>query len=250
MNNYIIYISLIATVLIGGGLAYFIKKSMANGLKYILAFSGAFLLATSVMHLIPEVYASQNNKIGVFVLLGFLIQLFLEFFSQGIEHGHIHVHNHDNEKNAFPIVVMISLCIHSLLEGFPLVREMSSEMHLHAVHDDHADHSLLLGIILHKFPISIALMTMFLKTHLNIKKAFFWLVVFAVMAPLGTFLGHYFKDYLSDYVNFFDYSLAIVLGMFLHISTTILFESDESHKFNFIKLVLIITGGALAYFTS
>jgi zinc transporter ZupT len=233
---------------LGGALAFFIKKKMENGLKYILAFSGAFLLATSVMHIIPEVYASQNNKIGVFVLLGFLVQLFLEYFSQGIEHGHIHVHG--NAKNSFPIVIMLSLCIHSLLEGLPLVREISGEMHQHSVHSHHSDHSLLLGIILHKFPISIALMSMFLKTNLNIKKAFFWLFVFAIMAPLGTLIGYYFKDSLNEYVAFFDYSLAIVLGMFLHISTTILFESDESHKFNFIKLIIIITGGVLAYFTS
>lgn len=250
MSDLVIYISLISVVLVGGGLAYFIKSKLANGLKYILAFSGAFLLATSVMHIIPEVYASTNTKIGVFVLLGFLIQLFLEFFSQGIEHGHIHVHHQDNHKHSFPIVIMLSLCIHSLLEGLPLVREISGEMHQHTVHGNHSDHSLLLGIILHKFPISIALMSMFLKTHLNLKKAFFWLIVFAIMAPLGTMIGYYFKDALTEYISFFDYTLAIVLGMFLHISTTILFESDESHKFNFIKLLLIIAGGALAYFAS
>ncbi len=236
----------------GGAIVLGVKNKIDKGLKYILAFSGAFLLATSVMHIIPEVYASSVNKIGIFVLLGFLVQLFLEFFSQGIEHGHIHVHG--NVKKSFPIVIMISLCIHSLLEGFPLVREMHHELHhelhSHDLHNDHNDHSLLFGILMHKFPISIALMSMFLKAKLPILRSFLWLLVFALMAPLGTFIGEIYSEQLVDYVDFFDCILAVVLGMFLHISTTILFESDESHKFNFLKLLLIVTGGGLAYLTS
>jgi hypothetical protein len=37
-------------------------------------------------------------------------------------------------------------------------------------------------------------------------------------------------------------ALAFVIGIFLHISTTILFESDQNHRFNFIKLLSIILG--------
>jgi hypothetical protein len=40
--------------------------------------------------------------------------------------------------------------------------------------------------------------------------------------------------------------LAIVVGMFLHISTTIIFEASENHRFNLMKLVSIIVGVALA----
>lgn len=242
------YISLIGVVLIGGGIVVALKNNLANGLKYILAFSGAFLLAISVMHIIPEVYESSVSKIGVFVLVGFLIQLFLEFFSQGIEHGHIHVHH--NMNRSFPIVIMISLSLHSLLEGIPLVREISHELHVHGDHHNHSDHSLLLGILLHKLPISIALMSMFIKSKLKLSAAFMWLFIFALMAPLGTFLGTMFKEQLMEFTAFFDIILAIVLGMFLHISTTILFESDQSHKFNVLKLSLIILGGGLAFFAS
>jgi hypothetical protein len=34
--------------------------------------------------------------------------------------------------------------------------------------------------------------------------------------------------------------------MFLHISTTIIFEAAENHKFNFLKLISILSGIALA----
>jgi hypothetical protein len=42
--------------------------------------------------------------------------------------------------------------------------------------------------------------------------------------------------------HFFNIILAMVVGIFLHISTTILFESDENHGFNLKKFVVIILG--------
>ena len=41
---------------------------------------------------------------------------------------------------------------------------------------------------------------------------------------------------------------AIVIGMFLHISTIILFESSEGHHFNLNKILMIISAVVLAYF--
>ena len=42
--------------------------------------------------------------------------------------------------------------------------------------------------------------------------------------------------------------LAVVVGMFLHISTTIIFETSENHRINFLKLICILFGGVLAMF--
>ncbi|MBR9847740.1 MAG: ZIP family metal transporter, partial [Algicola sp.] len=41
---------------------------------------------------------------------------------------------------------------------------------------------------------------------------------------------------------------AIVIGIFFHISTTILFETGDGHKFNLSKLIAIILGVGIAYF--
>jgi hypothetical protein len=40
----------------------------------------------------------------------------------------------------------------------------------------------------------------------------------------------------------------MVIGVFLHISTTILFESSEGHKFNLNKILAIIVAITIAYF--
>ena len=56
-----------------------IKKS--KNLQLLLTFSGAYLLAVSVLHLIPELFNNNaSNNIGIFILAGFLIQILLEYF--------------------------------------------------------------------------------------------------------------------------------------------------------------------------
>jgi hypothetical protein len=39
--------------------------------------------------------------------------------------------------------------------------------------------------------------------------------------------------------------MALVVGIFLHISTTILFETEENHKFNMVKFIAIIIGASI-----
>src|SRR2546423_1104291 len=105
------YILLFVTVMLSGASYFLFNKTNVYFLKLSLAFTGAFLFAISVLHLMPEVYQNAGASVGVFVLIGFFLQIILEFFSEGIEHGHMHVHK--DHAHAFPFAMMISLCIHS-----------------------------------------------------------------------------------------------------------------------------------------
>jgi hypothetical protein len=71
-----------------------------------------------------------------------------------------------------------------------------------------------------------------------------FLAVFAIMTPLGTFISNN-TAFVTDYINSIN---AIVIGIFFHISTTILFETGEGHKFNLSKLIAICLGIIIAYF--
>ena len=63
------------------------KTDKTKNINLLLTFSGAYLLAVTTQHLIPEVFSSkQDNSIGIFILIGFLFQIILEYFSKGIEH--------------------------------------------------------------------------------------------------------------------------------------------------------------------
>jgi len=234
MTDYLLYSILFAGVVVSGSVVMFAKIN-SKTLKLILSFSGAYLFAITVLHLIPEVYEGSSASIGVYVLAGFLIQIFLEFFSEGIEHGHIHLHNH--KERAFPVTMMFALSLHSFLEGMPLAGPWNETRQ-----------SLLFGITLHNIPIAIALMSMLMQSHISGTKAFAWLIVFALMTPLGTF----FNSLLGETISTEEFSkkiMGVVIGIFLHISTTILFESSEHHRFHFIKLAVILAGMGLAVAT-
>jgi zinc transporter ZupT len=230
------YLLLFFSVLISGALIFVYKKISPGFLKLLLSFSGAYLFALAVTHLIPEIYCTGDASIGIFIFAGFFLQIILEFFSEGIEHGHIHIHAHQNA--AFPYGVMIGLCLHSFLEGMPLVRSFSVQG---------TQQSLLGGIIIHHIPVALALMTMLINSGLSKKYALFYLILFASMAPLGALAGNYLNGIeIPDITLFYNRVMAVVIGIFLHISTTILFESDEGHRFNLIKILTILAGGGIA----
>ncbi|MBL4640529.1 MAG: ZIP family metal transporter [Verrucomicrobiales bacterium] len=214
-----------------------IKPSDPNKLKLLIAFSGAYLLSITVLHLLPEVFTGDDRGayFGSFVLVGFFIQVMLEYLSGGIEHGHAHTHR----SAGLPVGLMIGLCLHAFLEGMPLGGGDAGHSHEHS--HSHGVEPLLLGIVLHKYPVAMVFLAMLLNSGLGKPKAFGLLAVFAAMAPLGTLLsgvemvGQYNRE-----------SLAIVIGIFLHVSTTILFESSEDHRFNAYKMMAIAVGLALA----
>ena len=221
------FLFLFLSVAVGAIIVEIFKPTKSKNIQLLLTFSGAYLLSVSVIHLIPELFRDNiSNNIGIFILAGFLIQILLEYFSKGIEHGHFH------KRNTIPFSVLISLCLHSLLEGIPLGG------HLH----DHAHNALLTGILLHKAPVSIVLLSLFLQSGMSKIKAYFLLLLFALMTPLGVYSGHLFTE-LSNYANEI---MAIVIGIFLHISTTILFEMSDGHKFSIQKIIAIIVGGFIA----
>ncbi len=231
---------LIGAVIIGGLIVDILSSyDQKNIIKILLAFSGGFLLAIAFVHFLPELYHEHSEKIGIYVLLGFLIQLFLEYFSGGIEHGHVHHHN----KHKFPWVLFTSLSVHSLIEGIPLTSPAEMQ---HLGHDHGSGLSLLMGILFHQIPVAIALMTLLKQAEYTKLKSWSILLVFGVMTPLGLILG-YLSQGNIDFINM-EYLLAVVIGMLLHISTTIIFETSENHKFNLIKLTSILVGVVLALF--
>lgn len=224
---------LFGSAFLGGLAVFFVQKGTTRNLKLILSFSGAYLFAICALHLMPEIYESHNPMVGVFVLVGFAFQIILEQFSEGVEHGHIHVHQHHHGP-AFPYGLMISLCLHGFLEALPLA-------------NSEAQNELIFGIALHHIPAAFALGSILLQSHISKKTTLLMLVLFAVMSPAGFVfsknLGPNASGILSQYS---DYIMAIVIGIFLHISTTILFEASEDHKFNFYKTIAIFTGAGIA----
>ena len=219
------YLLPLIAVILGYILALVIQPKKKSNLKLLLAFSGSFLLSVTVISLLPEVYETKNTTIGLYIMLGILFQIILEFFSKGAEHGHVHGHQ---TITHIPWLLFISLCIHALLEGFPVGHH----------------HDLAIGIAIHHLPIAIILTTFFVQAQLNKQAIFAFMITFAMMTPLGTLASNYIPG-LQEYTTEIT---AIVIGILFHISSTIIFESSEGHKFNVAKVSMIILGIALAFF--
>ena len=209
-----------SAIFIGVGLHYTGFSQSKNGTKSLLLFSGAFLLGTIVLEVLPFVYDNKLSA-GLFVLAGILLQLFLETISKGVEHGHFHL------RDTKPIIVMFALSIHAFLEGIPIGQ---------------FDH-FLLAIVLHKIPIGIVFYQ-FLKA-IEVSKSVTWLLItiFALMTPLGNLSA----EYISFFQNYEVELYAFSAGLLIHIASIILFESDDKHQFNFSKLILVLLGVSLAY---
>jgi len=215
----------------GGTAIFLVKSDKSKLLKLILSFSGAYLFAITVLHLMPDAYSGlDKEQIGIFILVGFLLQVFLEQFSEGVEHGHIHKH-HDG--HVFPFGIMISLCLHAFLEGMPLAKDQHNE--------------LIFGISLHHIPAAFALASILMQNQFKKGSILLYLLIFAVMAPLGFYVSVGLSNGTIGGIDaYFNKIMGIVIGIFLHISTTILFESSADHKINIRKTIAVLLGIGVA----
>lgn len=231
------YLILISSIAFGALTVFGLKLTDPRRVKLLNAFTGAYLIALVMLHLLPDLYAAEPGEtihplvIGGFILFGFFLQIAMDSVSMGIEHGHAHeLHG----KMAYGILG--GLCVHAFVEALALGQP---EGHLHDDHaHEHAQHNfLLLSIVVHNYPISIALLGMLLQSGMKKSSALGCLALFAAMAPLGMFVSS--VTGLADYSR---YLMAIVIGIFMHISTTILFEAEDHHRISLPKLYAVIIG--------
>ena len=244
MNSLYAILGLTAPILISGSLALFIKINQTN-LRLLLALSAAYLFSISIMHLLPEAFAQQEVKqIGLYIVLGFCLQLVIDTFSTGIEHGHVHLHN-NSCKTHLPYGILVGLMLHSFLEGLPIYNANAG------LADNSVNYQLILGLAIHNIPISIAFISLLREHNSNKQKIFLLLILFSIMTPLGYLASYALHTFgLTSYQYFSQIAFALVIGIFLHISTAILFETSEHHKYNYAKVAMMAFGIILAYLIS
>ncbi len=224
MIVFLLILSVLAGVLLG---KFFGEKEKFA--KNLLILSAGFLITICLNDVFPEVYSSEHNNIGIFVIAGVLLQILLENLTKGFEHGHLH--HHHEEKNILPVALMVGMFIHAFLEGIPLANEKN------------IFNPYLMGILFHNLPISFVLGAFLI--HKNKFSTSSWLVIsiFAIASPLGMIFGNYFNP------NYKPYFLALVGGIFLHISSVIIFESNKNHNIDWMKILMVICGIGLALFS-
>src|SRR4051812_18836656 len=175
------YLVLLSSILLGALTVFGFKLHQPKHIKVLNAFTGAFLLSLTLLHLLPELYDLPHDDgghkevllLGVLMLGGFFVQLALDFISMGVEHGHAHhLHGHP------PYGIVAGLCLHALVEAMALGNATT--------YYDPASRKLLLwSIVVHNYPVSIALLAMLLQWGMRPRNGVVVLGLFALMAPIG-----------------------------------------------------------------
>lgn len=238
-----LFIIILFVLTVAGGLAVFIvPKFNSKYFQLSLVFAGSYLFSITIIHILPELFSTEVavNHLAFYVLLGFFIQVIIEYFTEGVEHGHLHHggegHHHHHHQW---VGLLIALCIHAFLEGTLLAHPQG--MHNHA-----DNNSVFYGILMHKIPAAFALMSVLVCQFKSKFKTIFILLIFSLASPAGIISStilhetHYFSD------EFFAILFAIVSGNFLHISTTIFFESSPNHNLSFKKLLVAAAAAMMA----
>ncbi len=233
-------IALFLAAFVPGLIIIRLQKPLKIDLKYLLVFAGAFIFSITIVHLLPELLTSsvKPHRIGLFILAGFFMQIFLDFVTTGVEHGHLHHHGHGHGRFS-PVMLMIGLCIHAFMDGSILVHPGEHAAGQHST-------ALLIGILLHKIPAAIALVSV-LNAHFKSKKMVIsLLLMFSIASPLGLIFSDWMNANQVISKEGFLILFAVVSGNLLHISTTIYFESSPDHTFHKKKIFISLLGALLA----
>jgi len=221
-------------LLIGAGVAaYLVKNPNRNVLQNMLSFSGAFLFGVLILELMPEVFSVHNSLPGLFFILGFFLQTGMDYWTSGIEHGHMHVPKVPGR--GFVVSLFIGLGIHAIMDGLPFA---GVDVH------GHRHESVFMAILLHKLVEGFTIFIVLGMMNFSMKKSWWYIGFFSLITPLGMLVF----DSIESLHEHFQYVLAFAGGSLLHVSVTILFEAENVHHHGMPlrKLISILMGLALA----
>lgn len=227
---------------LGGTAVFVIRKPSPTSFNLLLMFSGGYLFAIAFLHILPELFLLHSNArvAGLYVLMGFFLQLFLECFSKGVEHGHLYETDHEeSQRTIVPLTLLGAISVHAFSDGI-ILNDPSVHLHHH-----HGANTLLIGILLHKVPESFALASILIKLINSRRKVLVYLLIFAMAAPLGLLGSSYVGQQQWLPAQFSLALWGIVSGSLVHIATTIFFEANPGHQTNSYKFMASLTGAGL-----
>ncbi len=236
---YLYIIPFILSAAIGAWLSY-LYKAWERYIEPCIGFIAAYIFATTLLHLLPEIYAYQtaDNPASLLLLAGFLFQHFLVQLTRGVEHGHAHKLR---DTHQFPKVI-IALIVHAYLEGLIGIHTASAESMF-------AINALLFGIFLHKLPAAFVLTSM-LRSYFqgNNRKTLLIVGIFSLATPSALLTVHLLEGLRGQ-----PYATLLILpflgGMFLHLSIAMFFEVAPKHIYGWRKNSVLLLGMATGVLT-
>lgn len=170
--------------------------------------TGVFLGA-ALLHMLPEANVmfttSGYDYPFAFIISGITFLLFLWFEHLGKEL----YHHQDKTHPAFALVAWVMLSVHSLVLGAALGFG----------HEYPFVIMLFLAIITHKWAESFAIAVQLNKSSLSPSQSIVFFLIFALMSPLGIFIGWYFGQGIETHSLFDPILISVSAGTFLYLGT-------------------------------
>lgn len=170
--------------------------------------TGIFLGA-ALLHMLPESNTMFHNM-GyhypfAYIITGitFLIFLWLEHLGKEL------YHHKDSAHPAFAILAWLMLSIHSLVLATALGFSQDYALVI----------MLFLAIITHKWAESFAIAVQLNKSSMSMTKNGIFFIIFALMSPLGVYIGWYFGKGIETKSLFDPILVAVSAGTFLYLGT-------------------------------
>lgn len=239
--NFVYPVLLFIITFIGGSVPIWFKGLNDQRMHLLLAFSGSFLLSITFLHLLPETFTELGGSAGLYILIGFFLQLILQRYTHGLEHGHVHTHTDDHGHSHIPLLsILVGLTLHAFMEGLPLGFNYRMQA---------TEPALYLAVAAHKIPEAI-LVTSLVASYKSKSNAIVLLILFSLITPLAGYLASMLGTSYNLMSQTVIVLIPVVAGAFIHISTTIFFESGtKHHMLTRQKILAIVTGMGMGLFT-
>lgn len=200
--------------LLGGWLVVRVLKNRGNVIRHLSGLAAGYLVAVTLVRLLPEAFEQSGPSAGLWALGGFLIVHFIE---HGISpHFHYGEESHVHEGGAtLGVLALVGLSLHSFMDG----------MSLTAAAHTHSNLGLLvfLGILLHRIPEGATISSIFLARGFSNRGALVAATVLAVAAVSGALTQKLLRIPLGP-------ALGLAAGLALYVASSDLLPEAQKEK--------------------
>ncbi len=226
---------IIFIVTLSAGWLPFVKRiSMRMGIDFPVgeALASGVFLGVGLLHMLSDAskgFAAAGYEYpfaslcagAIFLFLLWLEHLGRDYYQHQHHHEHTHHHSHDNHEHdhndkhgnargkSFALLALGMLSLHAFLESAALGLSTNFTIIL----------MLAIAILAHKWAESFALAIQLTKSTLSSKTGLIYFLLFALVAPLGIFLGGFASEKIQYLPLLGPVFLALAAGTFLYLGT-------------------------------
>jgi len=198
--------------------AIFSFALLSKVVERMVSLSVGIMLATSLLHALPEAFESQADSHTLFaVLLGGLLAFFvLEKFAilrhshHHEDDGHGHHHGHDRkEAGKAGWMILVGDGLHNFTDGILIAAAFLADPHLGLITG--------LAIIVHEIPQEIGDFIVLLNAGFSRTRAYVYNLICSLMAVLGGLLGYFTLERGMEWI---PYVLVFASSGFIYIAVS------------------------------